>query len=73
VRNHYKKCTHYIDLPDEEIKCEDRFCKFSPNHPPDCGPPACTTSCWQYHQSPVQYTPVIDNYCPVCIQTGRAR
>ncbi|KAH9951326.1 hypothetical protein B0H21DRAFT_776055 [Amylocystis lapponica] len=69
VRNHYKRCGHYIDL----IKCDDRFCKFSPKHPPDCAPPFCTDKCWQYHQFPQQYTPVIDLFCPVCVQSGLGR
>ncbi|KAL6308986.1 hypothetical protein BKA93DRAFT_814916 [Sparassis latifolia] len=68
VRNHYRRCGHYIDL----IQCADRYCKFSSTHPNDCVPPQCTESCWQYRQFPQQYTPVIDNFCPVCIQTGAA-
>ncbi|KAF9820207.1 hypothetical protein IEO21_01640 [Rhodonia placenta] len=73
VRNHYKRCGHYIDLVRPAIKCEDRYCKFSPAHPPDCVPPECTKRCWQYHQFPEQYNPVIDNICPSCIQIARAQ
>ncbi|KAH9854137.1 hypothetical protein C2E23DRAFT_85038 [Lenzites betulinus] len=72
VRNNYKRCGHYIDLPDEMIQCEDRFCKFSTTHPRNCVPPRCTETCWQYRQFPEQYHPVIDNYCAVCIQMGRS-
>ncbi|KAI0787025.1 hypothetical protein BC629DRAFT_1514431 [Irpex lacteus] len=50
VRNVYK-CGHAIN----EIKCESTRCKFSPMHPPDCRPPQCTQTCWQYHQYPEQY------------------
>ncbi|OCH95520.1 hypothetical protein OBBRIDRAFT_745188 [Obba rivulosa] len=68
VRNHYKRCGHYIDLPDEMIQCDDRFCKFSTSHPRNCVPPRCTETCWQYRQFPQQYNPVIDSKCPVCHQ-----
>ncbi|KAG2042227.1 hypothetical protein BDR03DRAFT_944872 [Suillus americanus] len=55
VRNCYKGCGHSINLPDEEIKCDLRNCKFSPKHSPTCIPPQCTKACWQYRQYPQQY------------------
>ncbi|KAH7911564.1 hypothetical protein BJ138DRAFT_902864 [Hygrophoropsis aurantiaca] len=56
VRNTYKVCGHVINLPDEEIKCDLPSCKFSRKHPPNCGPPHCSKTCWQYHQYPQQYS-----------------
>ncbi|KAF8450485.1 hypothetical protein L210DRAFT_2393079 [Boletus edulis BED1] len=55
---------------DEEIKCDLRNCKFSPKHTPDCAPPQCTQTCWQYHQYPQQYLPQIDKKCPKCSGLG---
>ncbi|KIK93449.1 hypothetical protein PAXRUDRAFT_145081 [Paxillus rubicundulus Ve08.2h10] len=49
-----------------QIKCDLRHCKFSPKHPPNCVPPQCTKTCWQYRQYPQQYAPQIDNKCPKC-------
>ncbi|OAX43996.1 hypothetical protein K503DRAFT_730208 [Rhizopogon vinicolor AM-OR11-026] len=66
VHNFYKGCGHTINLPDEEIKCDLRNCKFSPKHPPTCMPPQCSTMCWQYRQYPQQYGPHIDKKCPKC-------
>ncbi|KAG1783091.1 hypothetical protein EV702DRAFT_1060200 [Suillus placidus] len=66
VRNYYKGCGHSINLPDEEIKCDLRNCKFSPKHSPTCIPPQCSKVCWQYRQYPQQYAPQIDKRCPKC-------
>ncbi|KAI0082689.1 hypothetical protein K474DRAFT_1584993 [Panus rudis PR-1116 ss-1] len=71
VRNHYKRCGHYIDLVSmHTIQCDDRYCKFSTTHPRNCVPPRCTETCWQYRQFPQQYNPVIDDFCPSCITRG---
>ncbi|RDX47495.1 hypothetical protein OH76DRAFT_1354126 [Lentinus brumalis] len=70
VRNYYKRCRHYLDLPDEMIQCDDRHCKFSDRHPPDCRGARCIQTCWQYRQFPQQYQPVIDGYCSTCIIMG---
>ncbi|KDQ60849.1 hypothetical protein JAAARDRAFT_125013, partial [Jaapia argillacea MUCL 33604] len=53
-----------------QIQCDNVHCKFSPSHPPDCVPPQCTRKCWQYHQSPQQFVPRIDNWCPTCLARG---
>lgn len=71
VRNHYRRCNHYLDLPDDLVQCDDRYCKFSTCHPSNCVPPRCTETCWQYRQFPESITPVIDDYCPSCIASGR--
>ncbi|KDQ64341.1 hypothetical protein JAAARDRAFT_223242 [Jaapia argillacea MUCL 33604] len=71
VRHVYLQCNHAINLPDDEIRCDSRNCKFSPNHPLDCVPPQCIKTCWQYHQYPQQYSPNIDGKCPNCIAAGR--
>ncbi|OBZ76814.1 hypothetical protein A0H81_03951 [Grifola frondosa] len=34
VRNVYVKCNHSVNLPVEEIKCDQTTCIFSPDHPP---------------------------------------
>ncbi|KIP09130.1 hypothetical protein PHLGIDRAFT_51166, partial [Phlebiopsis gigantea 11061_1 CR5-6] len=39
-----------------QIQCDDRFCKFSTTHPPDCVSPRCTDTCWQYRQFPQQFS-----------------
>ncbi|KII94925.1 hypothetical protein PLICRDRAFT_33756 [Plicaturopsis crispa FD-325 SS-3] len=69
VRNVYSKCGHGITLPDEEIKCDLRNCKFSPVHPKNCGP-RCSQTCWQYRQFPQQYSPKIDRLCPDCVRNA---
>ncbi|THU90720.1 hypothetical protein K435DRAFT_968547, partial [Dendrothele bispora CBS 962.96] len=46
---------------------EDRYCKFSVRHPPDCGP-NCSRTCWQYRQFPEQYHPHLNSFCPGCLQ-----
>ncbi|KZP02860.1 hypothetical protein FIBSPDRAFT_845472 [Athelia psychrophila] len=71
VQNHYKRCGHEFDLPDEMIQCEDRFCKFSSAHPSDCKSPACADTCWQYRTFPAMYRPELDRWCPVCVQAGK--
>ncbi|KAF8179343.1 hypothetical protein K438DRAFT_1603884, partial [Mycena galopus ATCC 62051] len=48
------------------VRCSSTRCKFSPNHPPDCVPPICSTTCNQYHLYPEQYTPNIDGFCSAC-------
>lgn len=70
VRNYYTRCGHGITLPDEEIKCDARDCKFSPNHPRHC--PQCKATCWQTRQYPQQYSPHLDAFCPDCIAAGVA-
>ncbi|KAJ3824307.1 hypothetical protein EV361DRAFT_552289 [Lentinula raphanica] len=68
VRNVYNKCGHAVNLPEEEVPCENEHCKFSPFHPKVCA--NCTKTCWQYHQYPEQYSPQIDSFCPSCQATG---
>ncbi|GAW03956.1 hypothetical protein F5879DRAFT_183868 [Lentinula edodes] len=68
VRNLYLKCGHAVNLPEQEISCENEHCKFSPFHPKNC--PNCTRTCWQYHQYPEQYTPQINSFCPACQAAG---
>ncbi|EIN07412.1 hypothetical protein PUNSTDRAFT_71750 [Punctularia strigosozonata HHB-11173 SS5] len=46
VQNQYRRCGHAIDLV-AQAPCDDRFCKFSPAHPPTCQPPSCLQTCWQ--------------------------
>ncbi|KAF8437502.1 hypothetical protein L210DRAFT_3405329, partial [Boletus edulis BED1] len=55
-------------LPTRQIVCENRNCKFSPNHPRDCAGPRCKQACWQYRQYPQQYSPNINSVCPTCQQ-----
>ncbi|KIM52412.1 hypothetical protein SCLCIDRAFT_141149 [Scleroderma citrinum Foug A] len=73
VRNVYLACGHAFTLPDELIVCDNRNCKFSPNHPPDCTPPKCKQTCWQYRQYPQQYSPNINSMCPTCQQEAMRR
>ncbi|KAF8802994.1 hypothetical protein BYT27DRAFT_7111079, partial [Phlegmacium glaucopus] len=62
VCNIYLRCGHRI----QQILCGNAYCKFSPNHPPMCKPPACIRTCIQFHQFPEQYSPHIDRMCPYC-------
>ncbi|KAJ6456937.1 hypothetical protein C8R45DRAFT_1033915 [Mycena sanguinolenta] len=74
VHNLYLRCGHAENLPPIEVKCGNKDCKFSPNHPPSCVPPSCRQSCNQYHQFPEQYTPHLDEVCSSCtrdISQGR--
>ncbi|KAF7358626.1 hypothetical protein MSAN_01201300 [Mycena sanguinolenta] len=66
VRNVYLRCGHAETLPPLEVKCGSTQCKFSPNHPPNCVPPACRQTCNQYRGFPEQYNPNIDGICPDC-------
>ncbi|KAJ3794784.1 hypothetical protein GGU11DRAFT_279784 [Lentinula aff. detonsa] len=68
VRNIYLKCGHAVNLPEQEVSCENEHCKFSPFHPNVC--PNCTKTCWQYHQYPEQYSPQINSFCPACQAAG---
>ncbi|KLO19667.1 hypothetical protein SCHPADRAFT_817895, partial [Schizopora paradoxa] len=52
------------------IICTSPTCKFSPNHPIDCLPPTCVSTCWQYRRYPEQYTPQLNRYCPSCVAYG---
>ncbi|KAN0075560.1 hypothetical protein V8E55_011583 [Tylopilus felleus] len=70
VRNVYLACGHAFTLPEELIVCENRNCKFSPNHPRDCVAPKCKQTCWQYRQYPQQYSPNINSVCPTCQQAA---
>ncbi|KAF7778748.1 hypothetical protein Agabi119p4_3093 [Agaricus bisporus var. burnettii] len=69
VKHRYTLCQHMIGEPDKLIECEDRFCKFSPNHPRDCGP-GCANTCWQYRQFPQQYDITHQGRCPNCVSNG---
>ncbi|KAJ6577708.1 hypothetical protein B0H19DRAFT_1121137 [Mycena capillaripes] len=69
VRNVYLRCGHAESL----VKCTSTRCKFSPNHPSNCVPPACSTSCNQYHLFPEHYNPNIDGYCSSCRSGGSGR
>ncbi|KAJ6524593.1 hypothetical protein DFH09DRAFT_186012 [Mycena vulgaris] len=66
VSNDYTGCGHVYSLPGEEIHCENIHCKFSPNHPRDCGR-NCRRTCSQYHQFPEQHTRTIGGRCPSCV------
>ncbi|KAF8163277.1 hypothetical protein B0H34DRAFT_316322 [Crassisporium funariophilum] len=46
IEDTYAFCNHTYRLPDEMVYCPERDCKFSPAHPPNCGP-RCSTTCWQ--------------------------
>ncbi|KAJ6577811.1 hypothetical protein B0H19DRAFT_910410, partial [Mycena capillaripes] len=52
VRNVYLRCGHAENL----VKCTSNRCKFSPNHPSNCVPPACSQTCNQYHLYPEHYS-----------------
>ncbi|KAJ6577754.1 hypothetical protein B0H19DRAFT_1337461 [Mycena capillaripes] len=39
-----------------KVNCTSTRCKFSPNHPSNCVPPACRRTCNQYHLFPEQYS-----------------
>ncbi|KAJ6547535.1 hypothetical protein B0H19DRAFT_1166169 [Mycena capillaripes] len=67
VRHNYTVCGHVWDIPQEEILCQSTRCKFSPQHPQNCGP-NCRQTCWQYHQFPEQHTRTIAGRCPRCTQ-----
>ncbi|KAJ7490934.1 hypothetical protein FB451DRAFT_1514121 [Mycena latifolia] len=73
VRNLYRRCGHAENLPPVEIQCGSTHCKFSPNHPQGCVPPACTRTCNQYHLYPEQYTPTIDGFCSSCTRAMGGR
>ncbi|KIY46258.1 hypothetical protein FISHEDRAFT_47616 [Fistulina hepatica ATCC 64428] len=66
VRNVFLRCGHAQNLPDQMIYCDSETCKFSPRHPPNCTPPKCRGTCWQYRQYPEQHSPNIDSVCPAC-------
>ncbi|KAJ7044553.1 hypothetical protein C8F04DRAFT_590291 [Mycena alexandri] len=51
---------------DEEIKCDLVRCRFSPAHPKNCFGQSCIRTCWQYRQSPQQYTPHLNKRCEAC-------
>jgi len=72
VRHVYLACGHAFTLPEEHIVCEQRNCRFSPSHPPDCVLPKCRQTCWQYRQYPQQYSPNIHSACPTCQQSSIA-
>ncbi|EIM89987.1 uncharacterized protein STEHIDRAFT_119054 [Stereum hirsutum FP-91666 SS1] len=63
-------CGHEITSPDEDIHCDSRWCKFSPNHPRDCVPPQCTQTCAQARMSPHMINPHPNSMCPFCLQAG---
>ncbi|KAF8894589.1 hypothetical protein BD779DRAFT_850841 [Infundibulicybe gibba] len=63
------KCGHVYSVPDKLIPCEDRYCKFSPLHPDDCGS-NCGKTCWQYRQFPEQYNLKLDRLCLRCEREG---
>ncbi|KAF8198859.1 hypothetical protein K438DRAFT_1717767, partial [Mycena galopus ATCC 62051] len=69
VRNIYLRCGHAENLPPVEVKCDNRHCKFSPDHPSGCVPPKCARTCNQYHLFPEQYHPNVDGFCPACIRS----
>ncbi|KAJ6503756.1 hypothetical protein C8R45DRAFT_780908, partial [Mycena sanguinolenta] len=63
VRNLYLRCGHAETLVSScmptssifpqlifmlsKVKCASTRCKFSPNHPANCGPPTCRQTCNQ--------------------------
>ncbi|KAI5835046.1 hypothetical protein K523DRAFT_320696 [Schizophyllum commune Tattone D] len=71
VTHKYAFCGHRTALPDQEIKCDNRHCRFSTTHGPgDCGP-NCRSTCWTYRAFPEQYELTIQSYCPDCQAAGR--
>ncbi|TEB35900.1 hypothetical protein FA13DRAFT_1203025 [Coprinellus micaceus] len=50
IQDTFTTCNHSLRLADQLVQCDDRFCKFSSSHPPDCGS-ECRTTCWQYYRS----------------------
>ncbi|KAM6500545.1 hypothetical protein JOM56_003559 [Amanita muscaria] len=72
VQEHYTLCGHSYRRPDQELRCNDRFCKFSSAHPKDCGP-NCSTTCWQYRQFPEQYHRTTHAQCPICDPSSTSR
>ncbi|RDB21342.1 hypothetical protein Hypma_011577 [Hypsizygus marmoreus] len=65
VQHIFTLCNHVYSLPDEMIRCDDRWCKFSTTHPSNCGP-NCKNTCWQYRQFPEQYNRTIARLCYAC-------
>ncbi|KAH9997303.1 hypothetical protein BJV77DRAFT_74426 [Russula vinacea] len=73
VTNTYTRCKHEVQLREEEIRCDSRWCRFSVVHPPDCVPPGCQRTCNQFRAFPQSYNPQIDNWCQTCWESGLAR
>ncbi|KAJ6490370.1 hypothetical protein C8R47DRAFT_468072 [Mycena vitilis] len=53
-----------------QIKCALVQCVFSPFHPANCSGQRCLRTCWQYRQSPQQYTPHLNKRCEACRRKG---
>ncbi|KAJ7219245.1 hypothetical protein GGX14DRAFT_435284, partial [Mycena pura] len=68
VQHHYTDCPHFVELPDEEIKCDSTECKFSPCHPDDCTGSSCRRTCWQYRQFPEQHNRTFRGKCSRCTE-----
>ncbi|KAF8503585.1 hypothetical protein F5888DRAFT_1663394 [Russula emetica] len=73
VTNTYLRCKHEVQLREEEIRCESRFCRFSLKHPLDCIPPECQRTCNQFRSFPQSYNPQIDGWCPTCCTNESTR
>ncbi|KAH9966642.1 hypothetical protein BC827DRAFT_1177415 [Russula dissimulans] len=73
VTHTFIRCKHELQLDDEEIRCESRWCKFSLTHPTDCIAPQCQRTCNQFRSFPQHYKLQIDNWCQACWESGVAR
>ncbi|KAN0133749.1 hypothetical protein V8E53_008473 [Lactarius tabidus] len=73
VTNTYLRCNHEVEVPEEEIRCENRWCRFSVTHPRDCIPPQCQRTCNQFRGFPQLYNPQLDTWCQGCRESGLAR
>lgn len=62
----YSECGHPIPQPEQEVRCDSRYCKFSIIHPSTCLLPQCRLTCAQYRQFPEQYSRHISSSCPSC-------
>ncbi|TCD69720.1 hypothetical protein EIP91_006487 [Steccherinum ochraceum] len=87
VRNNYKRCEHYIDLPDQMVEMLPSSDPFNADGRPDPmrrsflqiqhlpSEELCSST---LHRNllavfPQQFNPVIDDFCPSCIQRGVAQ
>ncbi|KAE9408976.1 hypothetical protein BT96DRAFT_985298 [Gymnopus androsaceus JB14] len=60
VRNMYLKCGHAVNLPEQEVSCENVRCKFSPFIPPIV----------PIAPGPAGNNPNINSFCPSCQALG---
>ncbi|KAI0823824.1 hypothetical protein BC628DRAFT_481110 [Trametes gibbosa] len=62
----YMKCGHACPVPDQQVSCDSRHCKFSTVHPKNCQGPSCKQTCKQFRQHPQQHSPQVVGLCPNC-------